>query len=63
MNDHSLIEVTHMLHKVSPSIIHIKCRLGEAMGKLIPINSSHEGGFGDLTQSSTHRIISHVPRG
>ena len=63
MNDHSLIEVTHMLHKVSPSIIDIKCRLGEAMGKLSPINSSHEVGFGDLTQSSTHRIISHVPRG
>ena len=42
VNGHSLVEVTHVLYGISPSIINGKGWLGKAVWELGPINSARE---------------------
>ena len=63
LNGHSLVEVTHVLYEISPSIINGKGRLGKTVWELGPINSPRERWPGNLTQNFTHQVIPHIPRG
>ena len=63
VNGHSLVEMTHMLYGVSPSIINGKGQLGKVVWELGPINSACESWLGNLMQNFTHHVIPHINRG
>ena len=60
MNCYILIEVTNVLHRVSPSIVNGEGSLRKPIREFGLINSPNKGWFGNLLKSFTHRIIPHA---
>ena len=60
MDDHSLIEVAHMLYGVCHAIIHGERGLSELSGEFCLLNSSRERRPGDLIQRLAYSVISHT---
>ena len=60
MDDHSLIELAHMFHRIRSTIVNGERRLMETLRKFSPFYLARERGFKDLIQHLTHNIISHA---
>ena len=58
MDNHSLIEVTHMLYMVRSTIIDGECWLMKSSRKYCPFNLAHEGRLRNLVQRFAHSVIS-----
>ena len=63
MYSHPLIEVTNVLHRVFPTIVHSECGLGEPLRKSPSLNPAHERWPGNLVKCFTYSIISQAYRG
>ena len=61
MDSHSLIEVTHMLNRVCPTIIHGKSGLSEPPREFYSLNYVRERQPRDLIQCFAHNVVSHTP--
>ena len=59
MDDHSLIEMAHMLYEICLAIIHGKRGLSEPPGEFCSLNSSRERQLGDLIQCLAQSGVSH----
>ena len=57
MNDHSLVEMAYMLHRVYSTIVNGEYWLIESPRKSYPFNLVREGRFGNLIQRLTHSVI------
>ena len=58
MDSHSLIEVTHMLHRVHSTIVDGERWLMELPRKYWPFNLVREGQLGNLVQCFAYSVIS-----
>ena len=58
MDNHSLIEMAHMLHKVCSTIVDGECWLIKLPRKYWPFNLAREGRLENLVQRFTHSVIS-----
>ena len=59
MDNHSLVELAHMLHRVCSTIVDGECWLVEPPRKF-PFLNSGERWFGNLVECSAHCIISYI---
>ena len=58
MNNHSLIEVAHMLYRIRLTIVNGECGLMESQRKFCPLYLARERWSRDLIQRLAHSIIS-----
>ena len=58
MDNHYLIEVAHMLHKIRSTIVDGECWLMELPRKYCPFNLDREGRLQNLVQRFAHSVIS-----
>ena len=58
MDNYSLIEVAHMLHRVHSTIVDGERWLMEPLRKYCPFNLAREGWLGNLVQCFAHSVIS-----
>ena len=58
MDSHSLVEMTHMFHRIRSTIVDGEHWLIESSRKSYPFNLVHEGRLGNLVQRLTHSVIS-----
>ena len=58
MDNHSLIEVAYMLHRVRSTIVDGERWLMEPPRKCYPFNLTREGRLGNLVQCLAHSVIS-----
>ena len=58
MDDHSLVEMTHMLHRIRLTIVDGERWLIKPLRKFCPFNLMREGRLGNLVQCPAHSIIS-----
>ena len=57
MDNHSLVKMAHMLHKIRSIIVDGERWLIESPRKSCPFNLAREGRFGNLVQRLAHSII------
>ena len=58
MDGHSLVEMTHVLHRVCSTIVNSERWLIESLRKSCPFNLICEGQFGNLVQHVAYCVIS-----
>ena len=58
MDDHSLVEMAYMLHRICLTIVDGERWLIELSRKSCPFNLAHEGRPGNLVQRITYSVIS-----
>ena len=58
MDNHSLVRVARMLHRVHSTIVNGECWLIETPRKSYPFNLAHERRLRDLVQCFAHSIVS-----
>ena len=58
MDNHSLIEMAHMVYRVHSTIVDGECWLMELPRKYCPFNLAREGRFGNLVQCFAYSVIS-----
>ena len=58
MDNHSLIKVAHMFHRVRSTIVDSECWLMEPLRKYCSFYLAREGQFGNLVQRFAHSVIS-----
>ena len=63
MDNHSLIEVAHMLHRIRSTIVDGERWQMELSRKYYPFNLVHEGQLGNLVQCFAHSVISQASMG
>ena len=61
MDSHLLFELTHMLHRISASVIHGERGLMETPMELCLLYSPSKGGLRNLAQRFLHDVSSYPP--
>ena len=58
MDNHFLVEMAHIFHRIYSTIVDGKRLLIESLRKFCPFNLAHKGQFGNLIQRLAHNVIS-----